>query len=123
MPVLRTVFDICQPRSDVESGATKDEQFAADLARVVLGTAPEEYTDPAIFFCHTYPTRGLKDLLKAVCQRVSGSKVQVASIIRLHTQFGGGKTHGLIALVHAVHGMQGVENVNDFVDPTLLPKG
>src|SRR5215469_8290910 len=105
MANVRTIFEACQPRSDVESGATKDEQFAADLARVVAGSAPDEYKNAAIFFCHTYPTRGLRDLLKAVCQRISGSKVQVASIIRLHTQFGGGKTHGLIALVHAVNGM------------------
>jgi hypothetical protein len=123
MSSLRTVFDSCDPRPDVESGATKDELFAADLARVIAGTAPDEYKIAATFFRHTYPTRGLKDLLKAVCQRVSGSKVQVASIIRLHTQFGGGKTHGLIALVHAVNGMQGVQNVADFVDPSLLPKG
>jgi predicted AAA+ superfamily ATPase len=123
MPGLRTIFDACDPRPDVESGATRDEQFAADLARVVAGTAPDEYKIAAAFFRHTYPTRGLKDLLKAVCQRVSGSKVQVASIIRLHTQFGGGKTHGLIALVHAVNGMPGVENVADFVVPALLPKG
>jgi|SRR5271157_1552407 len=123
MPNLHTIFDTCQPRPDVESGATKDEQFAADLARVVLGTAPDEYKVPAIFFRHTYPTRGLKDLLKAVCQRLSAGGGQVASVIRLHTQFGGGKTHGLIALVHAVHGMQGVDNVADFVDPTLLPRG
>lgn len=44
-------------------------------------------------------------------------------VFRLDTQYGGGKTHGLIALVHAVKGMPGVENVAEFVDPALLPSG
>jgi predicted AAA+ superfamily ATPase len=65
----------------------------------------------------------MKDLLKAVCKRISGVGGEVASIIRLQTEYGGGKTHGLIALVHAVHGMKGVANVGEFVDPSLLPKG
>ena len=45
MPSLQTVFDACQPRADVLSGTTRDEQFVADLARVVNGTAPAEYAD------------------------------------------------------------------------------
>ncbi len=117
------IFQTCKPRPDVEAGTTRDEQFAADLAQVVNGTAAKEYTDPAAFFAHTYPTRGLKQLLKAVCQCICGVAGAVASIIRLHTQYGGGKTHGLIAVTHAVRGMQGVENVAEFVDPELLPKG
>ncbi|MCL5271190.1 MAG: DUF499 domain-containing protein, partial [bacterium] len=82
-----------------------------------------EYRNPVVFFDHTYPTRGMKLLLKAVCQRISGRGGEVASIIRLHTQYGGGKTHGLIALVHAIHGMHGVANIKEFIDPALLPKG
>ncbi len=118
----RTIFETCRPRKDVESGVTKDEQFAADLAQVVNKTAPPEYIDPAIFFRHTYPTRGLQDLLKAVCHRLNGEGT-ISPIIRLHTQYGGGKTHGLIALVHAVRGMQGVENAGAFISPAFLPKG
>jgi len=120
---LPTIFEACKPRSDVQSGATRDEQFVADLTQVLRGTAPDEYKVPKQFFLLTYPTRGLKELLKAVCQRLSGEGGEVASIIRLGTQYGGGKTHGLIALVHAVMGMQGVENVKDFIDPAILPKG
>src|SRR5437660_8094556 len=122
MNTLPTIFQTCRPRADVEAGTTKDEQFAADLAQVVRGTAPREYSDPATFFRHSYPTRGMKALLKAVCKRISGIGGEVASIIRLQTKYGGGKTHGLIALVHAVRGMQGIANVAEFVDPSLLPK-
>ena len=123
MSTLPLIFDACIPRADVEAGTTKDEQFAADLAQVVNGTAPREYLDPAVFFAHSYPTRGMKDLFKAVCTRISGIGGEVASIIRLHTQYGGGKTHCLIGLTHAVRGMEGVANISEFVDPALLPKG
>src|SRR4029077_17768827 len=123
MTRLQTIFETCRPRADVEAGTTKDEQFAADLAQVVNGTAAKKYSNPAFFFRHSYPTRGMRELLKAVLTRLSGRGGEIASIIRLDTQYGGGKTHGLIALVHTVRGMQGVEGVEEFVDPALLPKG
>ena len=80
---LRTIFETCRPRADVEAGTTKDEQFAADLAQVVNQTAPKEYADPAVFFRHSYPTRGMRELLKAVLTRLSGRGGEIASIIRL----------------------------------------
>ena len=123
---MRTVFDLCVPRDDVAQGRIRDEEFAADLARVVGDADPrdhKEYKDPVVFFCHTHPTRGLRSLLETVCRRLSGTGNEANSIIRLDTQYGGGKTHSLIALVHAVRGMKGVTNVTEFVDPALLPKG
>ena len=122
MPDISTIFEKCKPRADVQAGTTKDEQFAADLAQVVNETAPQEYADPATFFRHSFPTRGMRELLKAVLTRLAGQGGEIASIIRLDTQYGGGKTHGLIALVHAVRGMAGVEKPEEFVDPALLPK-
>ena len=123
MSSLRPIYETCRPRADVEAGTTKDEQFAADLAQVVNQSAPKEYLDPAVFFRHSFPTRGMRELLKAVLTRLSGQGGEIASIIRLDTQYGGGKTHGLIALVHAVRGMKGVEHIEEFVDPALLPRG
>ena len=123
MPAIPTIFQSCTPREDVRSGATKDELFAADLSQVVRGTAPAEYGDPRLFFRNSHPTRGLRELLKAVCARLSGAGVEVGSVLRLDTQYGGGKTHGLIALYHAVRGMDGVEDPEEFVDPALLPRG
>lgn len=120
---LPTVFTTCTPRQDVLKGAIAESDFAADLAQVVRGSAPEEYRVPARFFDNTYPTRGLKNLLANVCRRLSGAGGEAAAIFRLDTQFGGGKTHGLIALVHAARGMEGVANVAEFIDPALLPKG
>lgn len=121
---MQTVFDLCRPREDVLSGRLRDEEFAADLSAV---TSPEhkvrEYSDPAVFFRNTYPTRGLRALLETVCRRLSGAGGEMNSVIRLDTQFGGGKTHSLIALIHAVRGMREVANAKEFVDPALLPKG
>lgn len=45
----------------------------------------------------------------------------VASIFRLDTSYGGGKTHGLIALVHAVRSGRTIPNIGDFVAPALCP--
>jgi hypothetical protein len=120
---LPNIFATCTPRDDVRLGKVSDADFAADLARVVRGDAPDEYRIAAQFFENTYPTRGLRNLLSNVCRRLSGTGGEAAAIFRLDTQFGGGKTHGLIALVHAAGGMSGVPNVAEFIEPSLLPAG
>ena len=116
-----TIFETCRPREDVLAGVT-DADFAADLAQVVTTTGSREYHDPVRFFANTYPTRGLKNLLGNVCRRLSEAGGDVASIFRLDTSYGGGKTHGLIALAHAAGGLKGVANPAEFVDPAVLPK-
>lgn len=118
-----TIFDTCRLRKDVAQGAITESDFAADLAQVIAGEASKEYSDPALFFANTYPTRGLRELLANVCRRLSGAGGEIASIFRLDTSYGGGKTHGLIALSHAASGMKGVANVAEFLDPDLVPKG
>ena len=116
------IFDTCVPRPDVLAGAVEAD-FAADLARVVRGDASAEYADPARFFANTYPTEGLRELLANVCRRLSGTGGEAAAIFRLDTSYGGGKTHGLIALAHAASGLSAVPNADEFVDPSLLPAG
>jgi len=122
---MQTIFDLCVPRDDVLKGSISEADFAADLAMVVRGSkeAPEEYRVASKFFANTYPTRGLKALLANVCARLSGAGGEVASIFRLDTTYGGGKTHGLIALTHAARGMKGVKKVDEFIDPAIVPKG
>ena len=118
-----TIFETCRPRPDVLAGAFADADFAADLASVIAGRASPEYLDPARFFADTWPTRGLRNLLANVCRRLAGAGSEAAAIFRLDTAYGGGKTHGLIALVHAARAGKGVSNVAEFVDPSLLPAG
>lgn len=119
---LPNLFDVCIPREDVRKGLLTESDFAADLAQVLRGNAPEEYKDPVRFFANTHPTRGLRNLLWNVCQRLNGAGEQAASIFRLDTNYGGGKTHALIALSHAANGMPGVDNADEFIEPALLPK-
>ena len=120
---LPTLFDLCVPREDVQRGAIAESDFAADLAQVLRGEAPPDYRDPARFFANTHPTHGLKTLLRAVCERLTASSQQMAPIFRLDTQYGGGKTHALIALVHVARGMPGVANSAEFLPPDRVPRG
>lgn len=119
---MKTIFDLCIPREDVLDGNIKESDFAADLAQVLSEKAPNEYRDPAIFFANTHPTQGLRHLLHNICLRLSGKGGEAAAIFRLDTQYGGGKTHSLIALTHVARGMKGVAKVEEFVDPKLVPK-
>ena len=108
---IPTVFDTCTPRSDVLRGEIVEADFAADLASVVAGKGSPEYRDPVRFFADTYPTRGLRSLFGNVCRRLAGAGGEVAAIFRLDTSYGGGKTHGLIALTHAARGLGTVPNI------------
>ncbi len=120
---IPTIFESCRPRADVLAGAVTEADFAADLSQVVVGEGAADYVDPARFFANTYPTRGLKSLLANVCARLSGAGGEAASIFRLDTSYGGGKSHGLIALCHAAGGGVDLPGISEFVDPALLPRG
>ncbi|MBE9255071.1 ATP-binding protein [Synechocystis salina LEGE 00031] len=117
---MKHLFEICQPRSDILQGTVQESDFAADLAQVINGSAPREYRVAKEFFHNTHPTKGLQTLLKTVCQRLTGQGG--TAVLRLDTQYGGGKTHSLIALTHAASGMPGVEKVEEFIDPSLIPQ-
>src|SRR5437867_6355387 len=89
-------------------------EFAADLAQVSRGEGSTEYTDPIEFFRRTYLTAGLKDLLSGALQRLSGTGGD--PVVELQTNFGGGKTHSMLALYHLfsdvpVSDLPGVETV------------
>jgi len=90
--MTQSIFELCEPRADVQAGMSSDSDFAADLSHVVRGTGgPAEYADPARFFANTYPTRGLKNLMANVCARLSGRGSSVAAVFRLDTSFGGAR--------------------------------
>ncbi|MFN9630194.1 MAG: ATP-binding protein [Cyanobacteriota bacterium] len=117
-----TIYELCQPRADVLEGHIRDEDFAADLSQVLKGTAPELYKNPALFFANTHPTRGLRDLVQAVVDRLCGSGSQLGSILRLDTSYGGGKTHALIGLNHILTAADQIPNLEEFIDPARLPR-
>lgn len=95
--------EIITPHADVASGRFDQAEFAADLYEVAHGDADEEYQDPKAFFARTYLTEGLRDLLVGAARRLSGGGGD--PVIELQTNFGGGKTHSMIALYHLASGV------------------
>ncbi len=95
---LRPWREVCEPHPDVLEARFSDAEFAADLAQVDQGLGSEEYTDPAAFFRRTYVTEGLRRVLAATLARLAGDAGE--PVIGLQTNFGGGKTHTMLALYH-----------------------
>ena len=81
------------------------------------GNASQEYADPVRFFASTYPTKGIRELLRQVLARLGGTNN--TSVFWLNTSFGGGKTHALIALLHAAQSPP-PEAVSEFVGKVPL---
>ena len=118
---MTSLFAAVRPRQDVLVGALTESRFAASLEDVVTGTAPDAYGDADKFFTATYPSTGLRALLNEALGRLSGGNPTAASVIRLETSLGGGKTHNLIALYHAARGRLSRDRVAEFMDAALLP--
>ncbi len=94
--------EVVEPHQDVATGEFQQAEFAADLAKVHNESAPSEYRDPREFFARTYLTEGLSNLLIGAARRLSGAGGD--PVIELQTNFGGGKTHSMLALYHMVGG-------------------
>ena len=99
---LRPWRDVITPHADVASGRYQQAEFAADLSQVHRGDAASEYGDPKEFFGRTYLTDGLRQLLTSAAERLAGTGGD--PVIELQTNFGGGKTHALLALYHLFSG-------------------
>ena len=94
--------EVVEPHNDVATGEFQQAEFAADLAKVHNGSAPAEYRNPAEFFSRTYLTSGLSTLLIGAAKRLSGTGGD--PVVELQTNFGGGKTHSMLALYHMAGG-------------------
>ena len=92
--------EVVEPHQDVATGEFQQAEFAADLAKVHNGSAPAEYREAREFFARTYLTEGLSNLLIGAAKRLSGAGGD--PVVELQTNFGGGKTHSMLALYHMV---------------------
>ena len=101
---LKPWRQVVQPHPDVRKGQYTLSEFSADLAQVVQGKASPEYGDPQEFFQRTYLTRGLQDLIVNCFLRLNGEGAD--PVVQLQTNFGGGKTHSLLALYHLAGGIR-----------------
>ena len=116
---LKPWRDVVTPHVDVASGRYQQAEFAADLWQVHLGEGTDEYRDPKEFFRRTFLTNSLKRLLVNGIQRLSGAGGD--PVVQLQTNFGGGKTHSMLALYHLFSGVAPNELVG--VDSLLAEAG
>lgn len=96
--------EIVTPHEDIIKGEFTASEFAADLHLVHAGQAlSKEYADPIEFFKRTYLTEGLSDLLGRAVKRMAGD-MSASPVVNLQTNFGGGKTHSMLAVYHLFSG-------------------
>lgn len=117
--------NVITPHPDVSSGRYQLAEFAADLGQVYHNEGSDEYRRPQDFFQRTFLTDGLKRLLTTALQRLSGTGGD--PVIELQTNFGGGKTHSLLALYHLFSGINinelvGIEPILAATDVTTVPE-
>ncbi len=111
---LRPWREVVTPHPDVASGRYQQAEFAADLAQVARNEGADEYRHPREFFQRTYLTEGLRHLLTNALLRLANNSGD--PVVELQTNFGGGKTHSMLALYHLVSGvpasdLPGIESV------------
>ncbi|MCC7486352.1 MAG: DUF499 domain-containing protein [Burkholderiales bacterium] len=99
---LKPWREIVTPHNDVATGRYQQAEFAADLWQVHLGQGTDEYRSPVEFFRRTFLTESLKRMLVGAVQRLSGQGGD--PVVQLQTNFGGGKTHSMLALYHLFSG-------------------
>jgi hypothetical protein len=100
---LKPWREVITPHKDVASGNYLQAEFACDLNQVLARTATPEYQEPVEFFRRTFLTQGLTDLLEIALRRLSGKGGE--PVVDLQTNFGGGKTHSMLALYHLFSGI------------------
>lgn len=120
---LKAWREVVTPHKDVASGRYQQAEFAADLWQVHLGEGADEYRDPVEFFRRTYLTDSLKRLLVGAVERLAGRGGD--PVVQLQTNFGGGKTHSMLALYHLFSGtapteLAGVGEVMDKAEAKSL---
>ena len=116
--------EVVTPHADVASGRYQQAEFAADLWQVYLGEGTDEYRNPVEFFRRTYLTESLKGMLVGAVQRLTGRGGD--PVVQLQTNFGGGKTHSMLALYHLFSGiapteLAGIDAVMQEADATSVP--
>jgi predicted AAA+ superfamily ATPase len=116
---LKPWREVVTPHHDVAKGRYLQAEFAADLWQVYLGDGSDEYRKPSEFFRRTFLTESLKHLLVSAVRRLSQQGGD--PVVQLQTNFGGGKTHSMLALYHLCSGTPAAELLG--VDALLAEAG
>lgn len=104
---LKPWRDVVVPHDDVARGKYELAEFAANLYQVAEGKGLPEYSEPVEFFRRTYLTQGLHWMLSGALRRITSHGGD--AVVNLQTNFGGGKTHSMIALYHLFSGLAPVD--------------
>ena len=117
--------EVVSPHRDVATGRYQQAEFAADLWQVYLGEGGDEYRHPVEFFRRTYLTESLRRMLVGAVQRINSQGGD--PVVQLQTNFGGGKTHSMLALFHLFSGiapneLPGIDEVLKEAGVTTVPK-
>jgi len=113
---LKPWREVVVPHKDVASGRYQQAEFAADLWQVHLNEGADEYRNPVEFFRRTFLTDSLKNMLVGGVRRLNGQGGD--PVVQLQTNFGGGKTHSMLALYHLFSGTNHTELAG--VDSVML---
>jgi predicted AAA+ superfamily ATPase len=121
---LKPWREVVMPHADVASGRYQQAEFAADLWQVHLGEGTDEYRNPVEFFRRTYLTESLKGMLVGAVQRLTTGRGD--PVVQLQTNFGGGKTHSMLALYHLFSGiapteLAGIDEVMSAAGASRIP--
>ena len=118
---LRPWTEFVRLHPDVEAGEFTDSLFAIDLGAIHAQdpNIPVVNRDARAFFRATYLTADLAKLLEEVLASLAG-KPGYNRVLKLRTPFGGGKSHTLAALLHAVRDRKALSTIPEakgFADP------
>src|SRR6204780_2411058 len=121
---LKPWREVVTPHKDVASGRYQQAEFAADLWQVHMGEGTDEYKNPIEFYRRTYLTESLKAMLVGAVHRLGGNGGD--PVVQLQTNFGGGKTHSMLALYPLFSGVNptelvGIDAVLQEADAKALP--
>jgi len=121
---LKPWREVVSPHRDVASGRYQQAEFAADLWQVYIGEGVPEYKDSVEFFRRTFLTVSLIRMLSGAIRRLSGQGGD--PVVQLQTNFGGGKTHSMLALYHLfsktpASDLDGVEGILKEIGVDTIP--
>lgn len=111
------VWDVCKFSDEIIAGNLNMSKFAVELHSVLDDTADKIYTDPQLFLDNTYLTSNAKIMLRDALTRIGSGKGQPVYVI--DTEFGGGKTHTLVLLYHA---LRNPDLATEYIKKTGFPE-
>jgi predicted AAA+ superfamily ATPase len=119
-PGFSQLMDGC-PNDPNRPVATAMRQLDRSLDQLIAQAKLQAWKFDSFFGEGTYPTEGMRQVLRNIFGRLKGSDASYPAIQRLETALGGGKTHTLIAATHlAYRGTEIAEAARELLDPELL---